>query len=447
MTKNEIIKCNVCEEKIILRIQVESTDIPFYTKCPECGIKISGRVSFSEGIKMEVKGASDYLPSNELDVKGKMWCLELSNVFPTYKLEKISFFSSPTPFIRGLDLIGGVDKIPKLQSAFQLSNFIENDYELIYSCYELHWNGKQELLYPMLTSICNNSESVQINTIQNDLDASMGLHQLFLTYSGVTAFLPDGELEQYSKINSDMFKYVYEVFLYTKDLPLDLFEKRLFELFSCFFEIYEQMLPVIYIDKKTISKLDLKKYGVMTGNFDDLLTFYTKSYELILEYIDLLIYCNNIMHRGNHESFKGNKTHKNFKSQVLKSRKLKYLEEGEYFSKLNEELDSIVRNSIQHYDYSFDSITQLITFTNKGKTTSTKEMYLIEFMGMCKENYILLLYLFEVVYTLKKNKYISNGLIPSFIFEAQKEKIYKSKIGRNDPCLCGSGIKFKKCCY
>jgi SWIM/SEC-C metal-binding protein len=23
---------------------------------------------------------------------------------------------------------------------------------------------------------------------------------------------------------------------------------------------------------------------------------------------------------------------------------------------------------------------------------------------------------------------------------------FKPKVGRNDPCLCGSGLKFKKCC-
>jgi hypothetical protein len=25
-------------------------------------------------------------------------------------------------------------------------------------------------------------------------------------------------------------------------------------------------------------------------------------------------------------------------------------------------------------------------------------------------------------------------------------KVHRAKIGRNSPCLCGSGLKFKKCC-
>lgn len=30
--------------------------------------------------------------------------------------------------------------------------------------------------------------------------------------------------------------------------------------------------------------------------------------------------------------------------------------------------------------------------------------------------------------------------------ESQTEKERSMKIGRNDPCQCGSGIKYKKCC-
>jgi len=27
------------------------------------------------------------------------------------------------------------------------------------------------------------------------------------------------------------------------------------------------------------------------------------------------------------------------------------------------------------------------------------------------------------------------------------EQLRRGKVGRNDPCPCGSGMKFKKCCY
>lgn len=31
--------------------------------------------------------------------------------------------------------------------------------------------------------------------------------------------------------------------------------------------------------------------------------------------------------------------------------------------------------------------------------------------------------------------------------QAQLSKTGRTKIGRNDPCGCGSGKKFKRCCY
>jgi uncharacterized protein YecA (UPF0149 family) len=36
--------------------------------------------------------------------------------------------------------------------------------------------------------------------------------------------------------------------------------------------------------------------------------------------------------------------------------------------------------------------------------------------------------------------------IVSSSYSNSKPRIVKNKIGRNDPCSCGSGFKFKKCC-
>lgn len=34
-----------------------------------------------------------------------------------------------------------------------------------------------------------------------------------------------------------------------------------------------------------------------------------------------------------------------------------------------------------------------------------------------------------------------------FKFRSNESVIKKEKIGRNDPCPCGSGKKYKKCCF
>ena len=36
--------------------------------------------------------------------------------------------------------------------------------------------------------------------------------------------------------------------------------------------------------------------------------------------------------------------------------------------------------------------------------------------------------------------------IPTFRFTKPRPVVKDHKIGRNDPCRCGSGLKYKKCC-
>lgn len=36
--------------------------------------------------------------------------------------------------------------------------------------------------------------------------------------------------------------------------------------------------------------------------------------------------------------------------------------------------------------------------------------------------------------------------MPTFRFTKTRQVVKDHKIGRNDPCPCGSGLKYKKCC-
>ena len=44
---------------------------------------------------------------------------------------------------------------------------------------------------------------------------------------------------------------------------------------------------------------------------------------------------------------------------------------------------------------------------------------------------------------MRMNKDAQGNLFPMFIFKPRETG---KKIGRNDPCVCGSGKKYKKCC-
>ena len=42
--------------------------------------------------------------------------------------------------------------------------------------------------------------------------------------------------------------------------------------------------------------------------------------------------------------------------------------------------------------------------------------------------------------------WLRKGYKPSELFEQERIKLKENKVGRNDPCSCGSGKKYKKCC-
>ena len=125
-----------------------------------------------------------------------------------------------------------------------------------------------------------------------------------------------------------------------------------------------------------------------------------------------------------------------------------YVDEKEPFGKPISSLNNRVRNAIQHFDSDIDYETQLITFKDRNKSV---DLYLIDFADLCIENFRIIFYVLELVYNLRKIDFIQKGIVPSFVaskirVDEQQQKKKKKKIGRNEPCPCGSGKKYKRCC-
>ena len=53
---------------------------------------------------------------------------------------------------------------------------------------------------------------------------------------------------------------------------------------------------------------------------------------------------------------------------------------------------------------------------------------------------------FEVLKSLKVNKKPNNKPTSIEYLSKNRPITRGEKIGRNDPCTCGSGLKYKKCC-
>ena len=264
--------------------------------------------------------------------------------------------------------------------------------------------------------------------IKYDLDALMALHQA--TVLGMNTILPDGTLGKF--IDASKQISTPSVLLKMDDLITSLggeeyfnsVSKRLVRIYDRWIVNFEKYIPATMLSLgNAVEKLDKDTFGIATTSFEDMIKFYADSYELILDYIDVAIGLNNIVVRGDHNTFPANTIRVNKKTpcvgnfedyrEIVKSSRLNLLVDNEPFSKAIP-LNRKVRNAIAHFSYEFNAGTQKITFSDKYKSSdNTVELYLIELALLCYENISILVYLDELLYSLRKIHYTKMGMFPN----------------------------------
>lgn len=456
---NTFIKCDLCEEKINLRAQIGYYDIPFNIHCPNCSTHIQGRLNISqESIDMELKLVNAKVVNENVSKEEKHYSAELSAEFPTNKIYLRDFHQFDlSPFIRNQMFYGDSFKaIEATRSAMLFADHFVNRWEKIKPYYNLFWNKKKSLLYPKLEKEVSYYEFIPISKVNNELDAIMVLHQLFITTTSLTSALHPGTLTEYTKISELILtstESVNEIHEFVGNIFSDFnsIEKKASKLIDSFSKMYDQLIPVVALkNEDRLNNVDKEKYGIMTTNFEQLSDFYAKSYEWILDNINIVIALNNIISRNDYTDCFNGKKYKTLFKAGSKINRLNYINELEPFSTPTSSLNNRIRNAIQHFDSEIDYMSQKITFTDSfnGKTRQ-ESMYLIEFANLCIENFSIIIYILQLIYNLRRVYYLSSGIVPSFISKTA-DNIYVNqsniKIGRNDPCFCGSGKKYKKCC-
>lgn len=470
MTNNEFIACDMCNEIFNLRIQMGNYNIPFNIGCPNCMTKIKGiyHLENDTNNEIELTNAHIYEGSKE-DFKG--YCVELSAEFPTKKMfyrdlsmenGKLSNIIS-TPYIRNLKFYNSMESaIDSNKKAMNFADFFKEEWELIYSYFNLFWNDKFEILNPKLEEMIKKKSFLAINVIHNKMDSAMALHQILLMGTGLGLILPGNTIKEYSTFMKTIIKKDFENKNDSGDSPFLSFsnylkddyneiEKKAFIVLNSFSKIYNQLIPIVSLNiSSTYEKFDRENFGIMTADFDDMSKFYAQSYEWILDNLDIVIGLNNSIERGDFNKNFNDSGLENLKKLHSKYNKLDYVKQGEYFSKPLDNLKSKVRNAIQHYSTEIDYSNQKIVFIDRHHgNTNKEEIYLSDFASICLENFYFITYILELLYTLRKLSYISSGVmlsaenLKSSTPENTKNK--RRKIGRNESCPCGSGIKYKKC--
>ena len=415
MIKSTIVKCNFCNEKILLRFQIGYFNIPFDFSCPNCDVSIHGikKINKNNLIISNAKEISE-------EINNARFYGNFSTEFLNKKVSKFNCLediinNGTSPFMNTTMMFEDYKKCQNIMEKMgKFLRFKESFLNKINPLHELFFNKKIDLIEKPLLEFSENY------IIKNGLDAEIALHQLITM--GMNHIMPSNTLKEYTDIANKLMlgKEINEIinffeFVETKINIKELLEKTI-QIYYRWINDFEKYMAVIILSiANKADQIDKEKYGISTTNFKDMRTFYADSYELILEMITFPVGLNNIIKRRNYDCFPNDLKINNFKAffDSTKYQRIEALKTDEEFSKyLN--INNNVRNSIAHFDYKINNETQLITFYDKYKSSEKIiEMYLFDFALLCYENIKFIVYLNELFYNIKKISYIKNGLRPN----------------------------------
>lgn len=406
MIKPSIVKCNVCEEKILLRFQLGYYNIPFVFNCPNCGISISGIQNISKG-QLEINNAIEI----DENIENVSYYGNFSVEFLNKKISKFISIEDVisqdfSPFMRTAMLFSDSLDFSKINDRIcKFINFKTEKWNGIYSLFELYMNDKIDYVKKEIIKYSNRYNIV------NELDACVALHELLVM--GLNSILPDDSLKNYINISKKVFddnkfKEMQEFINYTKTkVYFKYLGSKILDLYNRWIKDYEKYMAVVTLcisDK--LDKVNKENFILSTIDFEDMKIFYSDSYELILDLIWIPIGLNNIYERGNYNIFSNECGIENFDKYFLIKNKLnksKALIEDELFS-IYLKMDRKVRNSISHFDYELNNNSPKVLFHDNDKDV---EMYLVDFAKLCYENIILITYLNELFYSIVKYDYVN----------------------------------------
>lgn len=421
MVDNIFIKCNYCNTKMRMRFQMGYFDIPFDFCCPECGVHIHGLRKIVQSPSIKVNNASIITFSLEEPHYYADFSVELPHAKITKfeSIEKMACIGF-SPFLMTSSLYGNESYIKLIQKMQRFLLFRDSFWPKLTPLYDLFFSGRIDLTQKPFLEISSRFE------VENELDAMMALHQS--TILGMHSILEDGAFETFIKVaqritdRETLAKLSSFIVSLGGKAYFKSVSKRLVKIYSRWIKDFEKYIPATMLSLGAAAdKFDRETFGIATTSFEDMKSFYADSYELILDYIDVVVGLNNITIRGNHNSFPTNnmgakgkdhvETFEDYKG-LTKYTKTNLLIDYEPFSRTIL-LNRKVRNAIAHFNYDFDSGNQKIVFTDQYRNKENSvELYLIDLALLCYENMMILAYLDELLYSLQKIQYISEGMRP-----------------------------------
>ena len=415
MIDHNFSQCQYCGTKIFLRFQMGYFDIPFDFCCPNCGVHIHGVRYLVDKCSLIIHNASVI----ESEIDDMEYYADFSVELPHKKISKLVSFDQIAldgfgPFMAMTRMFDGNSYQILLDKMGKFLSFRRKIWDKTLPLYDLYYNNKIDLASEHFLKLGKHF------IVKNKLDACMALHQT--TILGFNNIMQESTLQKFSKLGEDILRglnifKIYEFISYLggEEYFISLL-KRLIKIFSRWIEDFEKHIPMVMLSLGEVKdKFNFQTHGIATASFEDMKSFYSDSYELILDMVEISIGLNNISHRGGYNMFNNTAEVTCFDNyrKKAKSERLKAIISGERYSK-EIIINKKVRNAIAHYDYDFEPSSQIITFIDKYKNKENiVKLYLADLSLLCYDNIVILVYLSELMYSLRKIDYTIKGHKPN----------------------------------
>lgn len=414
MVENNYVQCKYCKATIRLRFQMGYFNIPFDICCPKCGVHIGGCRKIIDENSLSITNAETL---TELPSKVDYYA-DLSVELPSLKINK--FLSDEALYQKGFGPFMTFTSYFDYETYQSIIKRI-GKFLLFREAYQQEIHPLVELLFSGNIVLARDKffEFSECFIVENELDATMALHQM--TVMGTSNILPNNTIDEFLQYQKELNpkRHFNNIISFIQQIGgtnyLNTLSKRFTQIFSKWLSDYEKFNPIVMLVLgNALEKLDKETYGITTTSFEDMKSFYSNSYELLLDMVELAVGLNNLKIRNDFNKFHPSVKVSDFTSyrKQAKPEKLKALVKTEPFSKPIS-INRHIRNAVAHYNYEFEPNSQRILFFDhyKGKENA-ETIYLADLALLCYENVKILLYLNELLYNLKKIDFIRRGFAP-----------------------------------
>lgn len=462
MQANYFVKCPFCGAVADVKYQFGySKQHPIRFKC-KCGISIRGEYREGSGVVFENATVleEDVWPDYVVHSSG-----EFLTVSP-YLVNCEKDIMQPTTFILATQRMNYPAFMKELNHVL---NYRDCRWKIVRAINELYLSENKELLIKTIKE--SYSQIIRYLPLNTDMDISRAVFIInqfqFLDYDGkgVTKKVTDLFVSNFMDNTVETQQLVK--FVDNLDFIKE-WRVKIFSICNQIFEKIELLIPVIGVDyyKENVEDVLSGGLSITTTSFEEVKQLYVDLYELICGFAIILIGLDNIILRKDYDAMRldiDESLRKNIKNLTKvsemqnKGNILKVIDFNAPFEALVcSSLNSEVRNAIGHFSYDSSEIAgsygQKIRFYDGKNKTSYTEQSLVQIcydiwhmyksLGVFNE----VIYRIEMLIQAEKGATLSIATDYELLLDVLADRRKGKKIYPNDPCPCGSGKKYKKCC-